>query len=76
MCPQPTGNTQIRDQMSEDCLYLNVWTPTLDPASSLPVMVYIHGGSLVARSGGEPGNIHQYAKIFCFIIPFSIFYFI
>ncbi len=30
---------------SEDCLYLNIWTPTLDPAAKLPVMFWIHGGA-------------------------------
>ncbi len=32
-------------QVSEDCLYLNLWTPTLDGDAKLPVMVWIHGGS-------------------------------
>lgn len=36
---------------SEDCLYLNVWTPKLDPAARLPVMVWIHGGAYVFGSG-------------------------
>src|SRR5580698_1824486 len=28
----------------EDCLVLNVWTPTLDQARALPVLVWLHGG--------------------------------
>jgi para-nitrobenzyl esterase len=37
----------------EDCLYLNIWTPSLDATAKLPVMVWIHGGGLVNGSGVE-----------------------
>lgn len=39
----------------EDCLFLNVWTPRLRPAAPLPVVVWVHGGYLLAVSGSEPG---------------------
>jgi para-nitrobenzyl esterase len=39
---------------SEDCLYLNVWTPEADAKARRPVMVYIHGGAYSGGSGSDP----------------------
>ncbi|MAI80777.1 MAG: hypothetical protein CL917_17685 [Deltaproteobacteria bacterium] len=44
------GYTQ--DSTSEDCLFLNVWTPKLDGARR-PVMVWIHGGGFMYGSGKD-----------------------
>ena len=40
---------------SEDCLFLNVWTPDCDNKKR-PVMFYNHGGGFVIGSGGSPGQ--------------------
>ena len=39
---------------SEDCLYLNVWTPASDSHAARPVMVWFHGGAYTSGSGGLP----------------------
>ncbi|XP_026744640.1 venom carboxylesterase-6-like [Trichoplusia ni] len=38
---------------SEDCLYLNVYTPDVNPEKPLPVMFWIHGGGLITGSGND-----------------------
>jgi para-nitrobenzyl esterase len=38
---------------SEDCLYLNIWTPARSAKERLPVMVYFYGGGFVAGDGSE-----------------------
>lgn len=48
----PIDYSQI--SISEDCLYLNIWTPANSPADKFPVMVYFHGGGDVTGFPHEP----------------------
>ncbi|MDX2303874.1 MAG: carboxylesterase family protein [Microscillaceae bacterium] len=49
------GDMSFRSNgMSEDCLYLNVWTPAKRNTKGLPVLVYFYGGGYVAGDGSEP----------------------
>lgn len=44
----------VQNKVSEDCLYLNVWTPRVSAKANLPVIVYIPGGGFVEGSGEVP----------------------
>lgn len=50
--PDDSFYGQIVETMSEDCLYLNVWTAAQEGARA-PVMVWIHGGGLTGGHGAE-----------------------
>jgi para-nitrobenzyl esterase len=40
--------------VAEDCLYLNIYTPSLETSAKLPVIFFIHGGMFTWGSGGIP----------------------
>ena len=45
------------DAVSEDCLYLNIWTDSLDQTSKKPVMVWVHGGADTGGWSYEPNYL-------------------
>ncbi len=56
-CEQPSifADMVFRSRgMSEDCLYLNVWTPARSDSERLPVLVYFFGGGFQVGDGSEP----------------------
>ena len=56
MCAQNDLKSGSKVQGSEDCLYLNVWTPTssLNRSKKLPVILYIFGGGLTQGGSDDP----------------------
>lgn len=59
VCMQPATDTEGNawreglTPMSEDCLYINVWTPAQSANANLPVMVFIHGGGNTRGAASE-----------------------
>ncbi|TCM38344.1 carboxylesterase family protein [Novosphingobium sp. ST904] len=51
ICPQRGSGSE---RQSEDCLFLNVWTPEANPAAKRAVMVYFHGGAYTTGSVTDP----------------------
>lgn len=46
-----TEEFMTQDSVSEDCLFLNLWTPAKTAGDKLPVLVWIHGGGLTEGAG-------------------------
>jgi para-nitrobenzyl esterase len=54
---------------SEDCLYLNVWTPAKPPSDKLPVLYWIHGGGFVMGAASQPlYNGEDLARLGCVVV--------
>lgn len=58
ICPQPSPSEKgikefypVSEAMSEDCLYLNIWTPAHSAQEKLPVIFWIHGGAFITGYG-------------------------
>jgi para-nitrobenzyl esterase len=62
--PQPGGASRLRsiiastsqEPESEDCLFLNVWTPALNDGGKRPVLFWCHGGAFTMGSGSYDGT--------------------
>ena len=54
LCTAIGGGNPTPPELSEDCLYLNIWTSQLEKSAQLPVMVWIHGGGYVIGAGALP----------------------
>ena len=69
VAPLMVPTTQVQDEgefvfdhdwgyTNEDCLRINIWTPSIDDGKKRPVMFWIHGGGFTAGSSQELPSYH------------------
>jgi para-nitrobenzyl esterase len=81
VCPQSAGRLGIAvgkeevEPQSEDCLFLNIWSPAPDGARR-PVMVWIHGGAFSMGSGSSPmhpgSNLAKRGNVVCVSLNYRL----
>jgi para-nitrobenzyl esterase len=75
-CPQRTPallaavpEMALRVPTSEDCLYLNVWTPAERKSDKLPVLYWIHGGGFIMGAASQPlYDGEELARLGCVVV--------
>jgi para-nitrobenzyl esterase len=69
----PRTEGKIRENTSEDCLFLNIWRPAkATQGAKLPVMVWIYGGAFVGGGGSYPETFgNQFAKQGVILMTFN-----
>lgn len=66
---------EMNSAMSEDCLYLNVWTPEKRDGEKLPVMVWIYGGGFHVGATDGPvyrGDVYAKKRVVMVSIPYRL----
>lgn len=69
--PVPNGEIMVQHRYwptSEDCQYLNIWTPSIDRTAGKPVMVWLHGGgfdegSSIEQTAYDGMNMSRYGDV-------------
>jgi len=70
-CPQLRQGWLPDLPWSEDCLYLNVWTPRLSQSATLPVIVWFHGGGNKAGRSEQTALGPVFARLGVVVVSFN-----
>jgi len=54
---QQNPESPSRVASSENCNFINIWTPSVESGGKKPVMYYFHGGGFISGSGGSGRNL-------------------
>jgi para-nitrobenzyl esterase len=62
----------LRVPFSEDCLFVNVWTPAEHRSGKLPVLYWIHGGGFVVGAASQPlYDGEELARLGCVVVSIN-----